>query len=148
MFTFNFIYESVIVRVTPPILIFNPVSVFDSNQTSPSLGALGAGPTSSFIRALADVDAPMCKLAVGTGTLIPILPVVWPEILGEPPLFAYVPLPNNTPPMFIPFAVELGNDMFVPIMILFEPIFVPPATLYPNKLEYDALLAPYQLDTQ
>ena len=77
------------------------MSVLLSNQTSPSLGDVGADPTSNLINADAVVDALICKLAVGDTTPIPILPLVAGTIEGFPDVVEYVSLPKRIPPIFI-----------------------------------------------
>ena len=59
-------------------------------------------------------------------------------MLGLPVIAEYVFCPNKTPPKLILFVVAIGNEIFVPIIILFEPkvpntVALP--TLYPNKFE-------------
>jgi hypothetical protein len=63
--------------------------VFDSNQTSPSFGVVGATPTPSH-KTDNVVEAAICKLAVGLTTLTPILPFVCALILGFPVVVEYV----------------------------------------------------------
>ena len=66
-------------------------------------------------------------------------------MLGLPAVVAYVFFPNKTPPILILFVVSADNDIFVPIIILFEPKLPntwPLPTLYPISVE---LLAPVAL---
>ena len=66
-----------------------------------------------------------CNVSVGVTTPIPILPPDIGVIDGSPVVVEYVPEPNNIPPMLIEFALESGKDIFVPIIILFEPTLFP-----------------------
>ena len=66
-----------------------------------------------------------CNVSCGVTTPIPILPVDCGVTLGLPPVLLCVFIPYNTLPILIEFALELGKDMFVPIIILFEPRLFP-----------------------
>ena len=83
----------------------------------------------------------MVNLPVGLTTPIPILPVVVLIIEGFPVIVLYSPVPKSIPPIFNEFAVALGSEIFVPIIILFAPTLFPvnelPA-LNPKKLQNKA----------
>jgi hypothetical protein len=78
-------------------------------------------PTLSLIRADNVVDAPICKLAVGVTTQHQFYQLFEHLHLGYQQVLKMF-LANKTPPKFIELVVADGKLMFVPIIILFEPI--------------------------
>ena len=83
-------------------------------------------------------EFPTSRVYVVGMVAIPILPVVTAVIDGLPDVVAYVPVPKSIPPMLRELAVALGKEMFVPMIILFEPRLLPVnerPVLKPNKLE-------------
>ena len=83
------------------------------------------------------------KFAIGSTTLIPILPSADP-LYATSAVSECVPLPNMIPPIFILSLTFSAKVMLVPMIILLLPILLPDSlepTLYPIKFENDALLA-------
>ena len=57
----------------------------------------------------------------GFGLFIPIFPLADPEN-GFPDVVLYDPVPNKIPPILIPLDTLSGRVIFVPIIILLDPI--------------------------